>query len=129
MQKTKLSNYIRKILLFLSLYVAVSSCASHIFINISSMEQADYILEFADGSLQQLSAVCSENMCKFIVFDTLGMPIVSKEYSNNKFHSVKFLPPNSKYDVLFAYIVENEGSKDKFLFNIGDKSITVYKNN
>lgn len=129
MQKTKLIKYFVNLLLLIIINMAVLSCASHIFIKLTDMEQVDYTLLFDNGGIQHLSAVCDENVCKFVVFDALGMPIVSKEYRNGSFINMKFLPPNKNYDMLFAYIVENKGKKQKFRFTIGNAAADVYKNN
>lgn len=129
MQKTKIIKYAGNILFYLILSVAVLSCGSHIFIHINNMEQSDYSLQFDDGSIQQVSTVCSDNICKFIVLDTLGTPVVSKEFDGTKFKNVKFLPPNKHYDMLFIHIIKTKGEDKQFNFTVGDKPVTVYKNN
>lgn len=128
MQKSQLVRYINKIAFLMFLYVVVVSCGSHILIKVTTLEQSDYTLRYTDGIIQQLSVVCNNGICNFIVIDTLGMPIVSKEYRDNKFKNTKFLPPNKQYDMLFAYIVETKGKDSQFEFKIGNKTVTVYKN-
>lgn len=129
MQKSSIIKISTNILLFLILNAVLLSCAAGIPVNISPMEQVNYTIEYPNGSTYQMSAVCSETMCRFILFDSLGMPVVDKEYSNNKFKNIKFLPPNNKYDNLFAYIINSRGSENRFVYKINHTTVTVYKNN
>lgn len=127
MQTVKFLRPVLLISIILSNFIL--SCAKHVDIHISNMEQLDYMLEYDNGNVEQLSAVCSENYCKFVVFNILGMPIVSKECSNNKLKNNKFLPPNINYDKLFVYIVNSKGKQKQFFYKVGDMSVNVYKNN
>lgn len=128
MQKSSI-NICKRILLFLILNALLLSCAGGIPVNISSMGQVNYTIEYPNGNTYQLSAVCGEDMCRYIVFDSLGMPVVNKEYSNGKFKNVKFLPPNKKYDNLFIYIINNRGNINQFEYKINNTAVIVYKNN
>lgn len=128
MQKSSKINIYIKFLLFLILNALLLSCAAGIPVNISSMEQVNYTIEYPNGNIYQMSAVCSETVCRFIVFDSLGMPVVDKEYSNGKFKNMKFLPPNKKYDNLFIYIINNRGSINQFEYKINNTAVTIYKN-
>ncbi len=129
MQKSSIIKISTNILLFLILNAVLISCAAGIHANVSPMEQVNYTIEYPNGSIYQMSAVCSETMCRFILFDALGMPVVDKEYSNKKFKSIKFLPPNNKYDSLFAYIINSRGSENQFVYKINNTTVIVYKNN
>ena len=104
MQKSSIIKIATNILLFLILNAVLLSCAAGISVNVCPMEQVNYTIEYPNGSIYQMSAVCSETMCRFILFDALGMPVVDKEYSNKKFKNMKFLPPNNKYDNLTVII-------------------------
>lgn len=127
MQKSSVIN-IYKIIILLIVNVLLFSCAANIHINLNPIEQVNYTIEYPNGKIYQMSAVCSEIMCRFILFDSLGMPVVDKEYSNNKFRNKKFLPPNNKYNHLFAYIINSRGSESKFEYKIDGTIVTVHKN-
>lgn len=114
-------------LLFLIFSILLVSCGKIVNIEINNMPQVEYALEFPSGNIYKLAGVCENQICRFIIFDSLGMPIINKEYMNNKFKSVKFLPPNNKYDELFKYIISTSGNIDKFSFKIDNQNINIYK--
>lgn len=129
MQKSSIIKISTNILLILILNAVLLSCAAGIHVNVSPMEQVNYTIEYPNGSIYQMSAVCSDTVCRFILFDALGMPVVDKEYSNNKFKNMKFLPPNNKYNNLFVYIINSRGIESQFIYKINNTTVTVYKNN
>lgn len=62
----------------------------------------------------------------FALFDPLGAPLAHKKFENNKFESMKFLPPKKYYDKLFFYILTLlENKQNNGIYVIGDKTFEV----
>lgn len=56
----------------------------------------------------------------FAIFDSLGVPSLSRKLENGAFSNVKFLPPNRRYDKLFLQVLESIKSKDSIAFTYKD---------
>lgn len=52
----------------------------------------------------------------FAIFDSLGVPSLSRKLENGTFSNVKFLPPSKQYDKLFLQVLEYVKSKDSIAF-------------
>ena len=59
----------------------------------------------------------------FAIFDSLGVPMVSKKLENGVFRNVKFLPPNKRYDKIFLQVLESIKSEDSSAFTY--KGVTI----
>lgn len=56
----------------------------------------------------------------FAIFDSLGVPSLSRKLENGTFSNVKFLPPSRRYDKLFLQVLESIKSKDSIAFTHKD---------
>lgn len=56
----------------------------------------------------------------FAIFDSLGVPLLSRKLENGTFSNVKFLPPSRGYDKLFLQVLESIKSSDSIAFTYKD---------
>ena len=56
----------------------------------------------------------------FAIFDSLGVPLLSRKLENGTFSNVKFLPPSKGYDKLFLQVLESIKSSDSIAFTYKD---------
>lgn len=56
----------------------------------------------------------------FAIFDSLGVPLLSRKLENGTFINVKFLPPSRGYDKLFLQVLESIKSSDSIAFTYKD---------
>lgn len=89
------------------------SCSAKYFVEIKPFNQKNFVLSIGNEKRFILSAVCEAVICRFSVFDMLGSPIISREFSNQTFKNNKFLPPNSNFDSLFLRIIRAEDLQGK----------------
>lgn len=58
----------------------------------------------------------------FALFDSLGVPLLSRKLENGRFTNTKFLPPNKKYDKLFLTLLEMLKAQNLKAIDLGQES-------
>lgn len=94
-----------KNLSFFVLLLALNACAKHYEnIVLENFSQRNFSVK---KEQEFLLFVSKENeIYHFVLTDALGVPKLKKDFANNEFKSVAFLPPNAEFDTLFYEILK-----------------------
>lgn len=100
------------------LIVFILGCSTkYNLVKLDEFSKKEFVVEY-DKKIARLFVSSQNGVYKFVMIDSLGVPLSSKKFENNKFANLKFLPPNSKFDKLFVEVskmIKNNIKKDKFI--------------
>ena len=101
-----------------ALFVCIAFFASFILVGCASkykeisvnFEQKSYEINI-ENTKYLLYISKQEKVYYFILYDMLGIPLVSRKLENSSFSNTKFMSRNSSFDDLFYYILKEQNSE------------------
>lgn len=100
------------------LFICIAFFASFILVGCASkykeihanFEQKSYEINI-ENTKYLLYISKQEKVYYFVLYDTFGIPLVSRKLENSSFSNTKFMSRNSKFDDLFYYILKEQNSE------------------